>query len=237
LGDRSAQDGFDMLAVSADGRVRTDAFPKRYGISSGRPNDHAGMRGLVRLAREGVDDWDKTASFGVSAAPRRSTSSLNRPMGRVMTKIAILFLILAPTIVAQARIVKAWSYQELYDQSDLIVIAKHISSERTAEQWVLPNISPNTDVVGLSSKFAVFLVLKGDQGVKTLILHHYQLKTPVSADIPVINGPMLASFDSDKLTKQFLLFLHRESDGRYAPVSGQTDPRDVSIFRLAGPNQ
>ena len=156
---------------------------------------------------------------------------------RLMKKLTILFMILAPAMATQARIVRAWSYQELYDQSDLIVIAKYISSERTAEQWVLPNISPNTDVVGLSSNFSVFLVLKGDQSLKSLVLHHYQLKTPVSADIPVINGPMLASFDSDKLAKQFLLFLRRESDGRYAPVSGQTDPRDTSIFRLAGPNQ
>jgi hypothetical protein len=155
-------------------------------------------------------------------------------MKRLLT---FAILILATTIVAQARIVKRWSYQELYDQSDLIVIAKYISSEGTTEQWVLPNISPNVDVIGMSSNFAVFLVLKGDQSLKSLVLHHYQLSNPAIADKPMINGPMLASFDSDNLTKQFLLFLHRESDGRYAPVSGQTDPRDVSIFRLAGPDR
>jgi hypothetical protein len=97
--------------------------------------------------------------------------------------LTFAILLLAPTIVTQARIVRAWSYQELYDQSDLIVIAKYISSERTAEQTVLPNISPNVDVVGLSSKFAVFLVLKGDQSPKLLVLHHYQL-SPAIADKP-----------------------------------------------------
>ena len=153
-----------------------------------------------------------------------------------MKKLTILFLILAPAIVAQARIVKAWSYQELYDQSDLIVIAKHISTEDTGEQAVLPNISPNMDVIGLSSNFALRLVLKGDKSLKALVLHHYRL-SPAITNRPLLNGPMLASFDSDNLTKQFLLFLHRESDGRYAPVSGQTDPMDVSIFRLSGPDK
>lgn len=152
-----------------------------------------------------------------------------------MKKLTILFLILAPTIVAQARIVRMWSYQELYDQSDLIVIAKHISTEDTAEQWVLPDISPNVDVVGLSSKFAVSFVLKGDKSLKSLVLHHYRL-SPAIADKLMVNGPTLTSFDSHNLVKHFLLFLHRESDGRYAPVSGQTDPMNVSIIRLLSPD-
>ena len=35
-----------------------------------------------RWAKEGVDDLDKSASFGVGAAPRRSTSFVRRPMKR-----------------------------------------------------------------------------------------------------------------------------------------------------------
>lgn len=153
-----------------------------------------------------------------------------------MKKLLPIVILILATTIAQARIVRMWSYQELYDQSDLIVIAKHISTEDTGEQAVLPNISPDVDVVGVSSKFAVFLVLKGDHSLKSLVLHHYRLSHEIP-NYPTVNGPMLAYFDSDKLTKQFLLFLRREPDGRYAPVSGQTDPRDTSIFRLGGPNQ
>jgi hypothetical protein len=43
-------------------------------------------RGRLRCAREGVDDWDKAASLGVNATPRRSTSSL----GFMFTRITIV---------------------------------------------------------------------------------------------------------------------------------------------------
>ena len=35
--------------------------------------------GVFGEPRSGVDDWDKSASFGVGAVPRRSTSSLDHP--------------------------------------------------------------------------------------------------------------------------------------------------------------
>jgi len=40
---------------------------------------------------------------------------------------------------------------------------------------------------------------------------------------PSFNRPGLVTFDA-KDKKRFLLFLKRESDGRYAPLTGQTDP-------------
>ena len=41
-----------------------------------------------------------------------------------MKQILTSFLILATSLVAQARLIRNWSDQELFDQSDLVVIAK-----------------------------------------------------------------------------------------------------------------
>jgi len=49
----------------------------------------------------------------------------------------------------------------------------------------------------------------------------------------MFNGPSLASFDAKEHTR-YLLFLHREADGRYSPVSGQTDPAFFSAVKLEG---
>lgn len=132
--------------------------------------------------------------------------------------------------MAQARLMNSWSYQELYDQSDLVVIAKPISTQDTAEKATLPNISPDVHVVGLSTEFDISLVMKGDRSTKKATLHHYQLADPKQL---MINGPRLATFDPKQYTR-YLLFLHLEADGRYSPVSGQTDPAMFSVVKLEG---
>src|SRR5689334_4304386 len=127
-----------------------------------------------------------------------------------MKKIIAAFLILATVLLAQARLMKSWSYQELYDQSDLVVIAKPISTQDTTEKATLPNIAPDVRVVGLSTEFDVSLVMKGDKSVKKTTLHHYRLADPKQL---LINGPNLAAFDPRQPTR-YLLFLQREADGR-----------------------
>src|SRR3989442_10448892 len=138
--------------------------------------------------------------------------------------------ILTVALLAQAREMTSWSYQELYDQADLVVIAKPISTQDATEKAVLPNISPNVHVVGLSTQFDISVVMKGDKHLKKCVLHHFRLANPKEM---LDNGPMLVSFDP-KQHSHFLLFLHREADGRYAPVSGQTDPTLFSVQRLEG---
>jgi hypothetical protein len=132
--------------------------------------------------------------------------------------------------MAQARIMRSWSYQELYDQADLVVIAKPVSTQETAEKATLPNIAPDVHVVGLSTEFDISVVMKGDKSAKKATLHHYRLANPKKV---MANGPSLASFDPKQHTR-FLLFLHREPDGRYSPVSGQTDPTLFSVLKLEG---
>jgi hypothetical protein len=145
-----------------------------------------------------------------------------------MKRLTIVLMLLAAALLAQARLVSSWSFQKLHDQADLVVIAKYISTKDTAEQAVLPNITPDNHVIGLSSEFDIEVVMKGDESLKKLVLHHYRLAPNQVFE----NGPDLASFDSKHHATRYLLFLRRESDGRYAPVSGQTDPARDSILRL-----
>jgi hypothetical protein len=147
-----------------------------------------------------------------------------------MKTIIITVLMLATACLAQARLMRSWTYQELFDQADLVVIAKPVATQDTSEQAVLPNIAPDVHVIGLSTDFDIAVVMKGDKSMKKFILHHYRLAN--SKEL-MDNGPSLASFDL-KAYSRSLLFLHRESDGRYSPVSGQTDPASFSILKIDG---
>ncbi len=147
-----------------------------------------------------------------------------------MRKLLLGFIILGTSLLGQARLMQSWSYQELYDQADLVVVAKPESTQPTDEHFILPNIAPDVHVVGLSTHFYIKLVMKGDKTMKALVLHHCRLANPGEL---MMNGPELAEFDP-KGFSNYLLFLHREADGRYAPVSGQTDPILFSILKMAG---
>lgn len=147
-----------------------------------------------------------------------------------MKRIIAALLILSTVLLAQARLIPTWSYQKLYDEADLVVIAKPTSTQDTTEKAVLPNIAPDVHVVGLSTGFDISVVMKGNKSVKKVTLHHYRLAESKQL---MENGPCLASFDP-KQPARFLLFLHREADGRYSPVSGQTDPTLFSVLKLEG---
>ena len=147
-----------------------------------------------------------------------------------MKIITATLLIFAMTCLAHARLHQGWSYQELYAQADLVVIAKPISTQDTTEKATLPNGTPGAyHVVGLSTEFEISVVLKGDNSLKKVTLHHYRLADSKSKE-PLINGPSLVSF-YPKQDIQFLMFLRLEGDGRYSPVSGQIDP-DMSVLWL-----
>ena len=146
-----------------------------------------------------------------------------------MTKIIISVLILAATtFVADARSISVRSYDQMDRMSDIIVVAKPISTTDTAERTNLPHISSDIPIVGLSSEFEVSLVLKGDTNLTKLVVHHYRLANPVQW----VGEFALASFDPKESTR-YLLFLQREPDGRYAPLD-QVDPAETSLLKLNG---
>ena len=133
----------------------------------------------------------------------------------------------------QARITRGWTYQQLNDEATLIVIATPTKVTPTSERTPLPNIQTvhsdgtKSDVMGagVETTFEVLTVLKGERNTKTLVLHHFALAN--TEDRQSENGPSLVSFEPTS-KKQYLLFLQKEADARFAAISGQTDPA-VSI--------
>src|SRR5262249_22220311 len=137
--------------------------------------------------------------------------------------------------IAAARLVRLWSYQELVDQSDLVVLATAADTTDTKEHIDLPGFA-GEHVVGVDTRFNISAVLKGEKTMKNLVLHHY--RTVDGANVPhVPNGPSFISFTpagDESLNQQaYLLFLNREADGRYAPAVGQSDP-ELGVRKLEG---
>ena len=154
-----------------------------------------------------------------------------------MKSIGIFLLatacVLASTDIVAARAIRIWSYQELLDKSDLVVIASPTANKDTREHIDLPGFDGQR-VVGVETRFTVSAVLKGDQKMKDFVVHHYH---PGPDGMIVPNGPTFVSFAVPKEPKVFprtyILFLLRETDGRYAPVVGQADP-GMGIKELGG---
>lgn len=138
----------------------------------------------------------------------------------------------------EARVILAWSIQELLDKSDLVVIATPAATVDTNEQIDLPGIKQVTPdnktigipAIGVETKFGIVGVLKGDKSLKEFTLHHYREKELSKTGI---NGSSLLFFNPGE-KGEFLVFLVREADGRCAPTSGQTDPALYSV-RSLGP--
>jgi hypothetical protein len=147
-----------------------------------------------------------------------------------MKTLSILALALLLPAVAFGRIRPVWTYERMRNDADLVIIARPTSSNVTAEKKVFPNISPATNVVGIETKLQIRLVVKGKPATKQVILHHYALAKV--ADGKVRGAPQLISFDPSQ-RMCYLMFLKREGDGRYSPVTGQTDPSEECIIKLA----
>jgi len=151
--------------------------------------------------------------------------------------IVIALMILTTTQVS-ARLVSIPTYQELFDKSDLVVIATPITKTNdTNEEGALPNIfQQNSDggqsevrAIGVETSLRVCVVVKGDKGVQKVVLHHYRVKSAKA----MLNGPVLVYFDpSLPNPNSYLMFLRKEQDGRYAPTGGQTDPGMKAISRV-----
>jgi hypothetical protein len=123
-------------------------------------------------------------------------------------------------------------YQGAFDGSDLVVIARPIATNSTEESTTLSSFAltgysgqeTRVPVVGIETKFVVDAILKGDKTIATVTLHHYLIIDMKSTTIP--------HFDS---SADYILFLTRESDGRYAPTGGEAGkahPELTSIKRL-----
>ncbi|MBI3552925.1 MAG: hypothetical protein HY077_10455 [Elusimicrobia bacterium] len=146
--------------------------------------------------------------------------------------LGVLHLHFAPSSCARAW--QRMAFPSMRANADLIVIGQAVAVKRTkdvlSETSFLPGSPPSAvpwDLEGVETTFEVLGVLKGDENLKSFVLHHYELAP--SVDI-VINGPAFVSFDPNEY-QLYLMFLKREKDGRYVSVNGQIDPAG-SIIRL-----
>lgn len=153
-------------------------------------------------------------------------SWLRRQVSNMMKKLLAVLLVCGFTVMAQGRMVRFLTYQQMFEQADLIAIAQPISTKDTAEQSVLPNISPEIPVVGVETEFVVQMKLKGSiKATEKFVLHHYR----EAKHAVYVNGPELVAFNPAN-KESFLLFLKKETDGCFAPINGQTDPGLCGIF-------
>jgi hypothetical protein len=141
-----------------------------------------------------------------------------------------------------ARPVKKWSYADLFKESEIVVIARAITTEEGTDG---PNQAPPKPYLKpVITTFDVVQTLKGNGGLKKLTVFHYRLD-PERREV-IVNGPMLVTFHSDNLKlklnnvtnavlkPEYLLFLKKRGDDRYECVSGQYDPR-LSVKLITSP--
>ncbi len=149
------------------------------------------------------------------------------------TTIITLLATLCFVFESHARLLQSLSYDQLNDKATLIVIGIPTKVVETSELAALPNIATvhtngTQEAVmgkGVETSFRILTVLKGDRDIKQVVLHHFALASAAGS-----RGPLLVSFKPEE-KKQFLMFLQKEADGRYVPVTGQTDPQ-LSIIGI-----
>src|SRR5689334_15746669 len=127
-----------------------------------------------------------------------------------------------------AQVPRPWTFDELTAKADLVVIASHLSTEDTGRRRTRAELKPETRAAELRTELKVLQVLKADpaRGVAagaTLALRHYRVLEP-----PYTVGSTLKFGEPARL---YLVFLTRDPDGVYEPVSGQVFPAD-SVYLL-----
>ncbi|WP_020470537.1 hypothetical protein [Zavarzinella formosa] len=149
---------------------------------------------------------------------------------------------------ASGRLIPGWPYERLFKEADLVVIAVPVSEKKTNDRFGEPQEEHlQLKVEGVQTKFEVRHILKGKADGKHIKMLHFQFAKPEKNEIVVIeDGPMFVAIRLKGLTVQenkdtlylpppeYLLFLRRQKDGRYEPVSGRYDP-EFAVREVAKP--
>ena len=136
---------------------------------------------------------------------------------------------------------KTDTYQRMFDKADLVVVADWQGMKETNERSTLQDFDPAIKVIGVTTELKTKLVLKGAKDIKTVGLHHYRFQfqdddlLTFAPQFIRIRGPEKRGETSYPGGGQMLLFVKKESDGRYAPVTGQVYPAVTSVLFLAYP--
>jgi hypothetical protein len=137
---------------------------------------------------------------------------------------------------ASARLVPSWSYERLFKEADLVVIAAPVGEEKADDAF--GEHSWDLDIAGMNSAFEVRHILKGEANGKRIKVLHFRFVDPPKGKIVIIDdGPGFVAVRRESLAvregdaplhlpaPEYLLFLRRLKDGRYEPVSGKVDPK------------
>jgi len=136
--------------------------------------------------------------------------------------LAGLIICSAPS---SARIVESWPYDKLMKEADLVVVARPVKTELTAD--AAPENNWPLEMVGQDTTFEVKHAFQGKMDGTHIKVLHFKFGNvkkgldPKHRGIP--NGPNLVAFRL-KEPPEYLLFLKRLKDGRYEPLSGRIDP-------------
>jgi hypothetical protein len=140
------------------------------------------------------------------------------------------------------RQVPDWSYKKLFERSDLVVVAKAVSTSEAGKK--IKEKAPHRDLQAVLTTFKVVHVIKGKFSEKKLVVVHYRVHP--KKELLVANGPHLVEFHAKCLEisypggktslppPDYMLFLKKRKDGRYECVTGQVDPI-YSVKQLVQP--
>ena len=156
--------------------------------------------------------------------------------------LAIIFNLCIPS-AAFSRQVEDCSYERLFKESDLVVIAHVQAWGATDEEWN-EKFFDKVRFEGVKTIFGASFVLKGDPPL-CIWLNHFRYKESAvryndgPGLVAFLKEPLLVELKSTKNQKgnlpelggglrkisqpEYLLFLKKRKDGTYEPVSGQLD--------------
>ena len=154
-----------------------------------------------------------------------------------------IVLLVALATTAAARQVEVWSYERLFKEAEVVVIA---SAQRTVDTGGKPaDAKQGKGLLAQETTFVVHSTLKGAVAEGPLTLRHFKKDNRLLWQ----NGPLLVTFRTKEMKlegtgarkfsvvlppPQYLLFLKAAGDGRYVPVSGQYDSA-LSVKELNAP--
>lgn len=148
------------------------------------------------------------------------------------TIVFVLVCLFVASIPSHARKVRAWTYEDLAQEADLIVIATTKSVRDLKKETAFPNLflkDKPVPAMAMEVTLDVLSVLKGKTDGGTITLSYLR---PASLRL-MEDGPQLIIFNPE-LKVRYLMYLKREPDGRYSAITGQTDPalavKDLGLY-------
>jgi len=143
-----------------------------------------------------------------------------------MKKLALgLALALIFSSLATARLIETFSYEELYEKSDLVVIVELVTVSESKE--ILSGWGEPDRYEGKVSQFSVGKVLKGNADILTISLLHFAYSAKV---LLIANGANFVDF-SNAEKYHYLMFLNEGDEGVFSPVTGHYDAA-ASVMKI-----